>query len=285
MPNDAPSAGRSSLREFAAGLQILYREAGKPDYRELRRRTGYGRTVLSEALNGSRLPTWPVTQALVQALDADPEVWRSRWAETCHALAADPRAAAAGSADEPTVALAGVATEPGPGMPATAPGSSPPGHPPSPAAAGGRRWRWPVLSAVVVGLVLVAMLAAWAAARRGATDRQAAGPVASAPSAAPPSAAPTSRPPSAAPTRRAPAANDPGTGIANGLCIRVIAKDVRVFTSAKGSKLAASWPKETRFWSDPQTNTHRRYRTVLRDGRPAWVTANPLYTAPGVGCP
>ncbi len=65
---------------FAAGLRELHRAAGKPTYQRLQRETGYGRTVLSAALNGSRLPTWPVTEALVQALGGDPVEWKARWA-------------------------------------------------------------------------------------------------------------------------------------------------------------------------------------------------------------
>src|SRR5690349_22199481 len=66
--------------DFATELRRLHREAGKPTYRELQRRTGYGRTVLSAALNGSRLPTWPVAEALVTALGGDPGSFKSRWA-------------------------------------------------------------------------------------------------------------------------------------------------------------------------------------------------------------
>jgi Helix-turn-helix domain len=81
---------------FAAELRRLHREAGKPTYRELQRRTGYGRTVLSAALNGSRLPTWPVAEALVTALGGDPAAVKSRWA------AAAPPAPAAEAPGSPT---------------------------------------------------------------------------------------------------------------------------------------------------------------------------------------
>jgi hypothetical protein len=71
---------RMDVDGFAAGLRQLHRAAGKPTYQQLQRQTGYGRTVLSAALNGTRLPTWPVTEALVQALGGDPAEWRARWA-------------------------------------------------------------------------------------------------------------------------------------------------------------------------------------------------------------
>jgi hypothetical protein len=69
-----------ALALFAEDLRALRRAAGKPTYRQLQQQTAFGRTVLSNALNGRTVPTWPVVQALVRALGADPEDWRARWA-------------------------------------------------------------------------------------------------------------------------------------------------------------------------------------------------------------
>jgi hypothetical protein len=69
-----------TLARFAQDLQALRHEAGKPSYDELAKRTHFGRTVLSAALNGKAVPSWPVTSALVTALGGDPETWRPRWA-------------------------------------------------------------------------------------------------------------------------------------------------------------------------------------------------------------
>ena len=68
------------LASFAAELSRLHVAAGKPGFAELERRTGYGRTVLSQALNGRRLPSWDVIQALVRVLSGDEAAWLQRWA-------------------------------------------------------------------------------------------------------------------------------------------------------------------------------------------------------------
>jgi tetratricopeptide (TPR) repeat protein len=68
------------VREFAAELRKLHVQAGKPDFRTLARLTGYGRTVLSQALSGNRLPTWQVAEALATALQGDVAQLRRLWA-------------------------------------------------------------------------------------------------------------------------------------------------------------------------------------------------------------
>ncbi|MHA7956270.1 helix-turn-helix domain-containing protein [Streptomyces sp. L500] len=67
-------------KPFAQYLKALRLNAGKPTYRELETHTGYSKTVIGDAFQGRRLPTWPVTEALVRALQADREEARQRWA-------------------------------------------------------------------------------------------------------------------------------------------------------------------------------------------------------------
>lgn len=74
-------SGHDPLERFAAELRNLRLRAGQPSYRVLMDRTRFGRTTLSEALNGNRMPTWDVTRALVTALGGDESEWRTRWAE------------------------------------------------------------------------------------------------------------------------------------------------------------------------------------------------------------
>lgn len=88
MPSE--TADGSHLARFAADLRELHDRAGRPDYRQLCESTHFGRTVLSAALNGNRLPSWPVTRALVEALGGDPEQWRERWGSAAHALPGHP---------------------------------------------------------------------------------------------------------------------------------------------------------------------------------------------------
>jgi Helix-turn-helix domain len=42
--------------------------------------TGYGKSTISDAFAGQRLPTWPVVQALVAVLDGDEDEARELWA-------------------------------------------------------------------------------------------------------------------------------------------------------------------------------------------------------------
>lgn len=76
------------MQEFAAELRTLHVRAGKPDFRTLGKLTGYGRTVLSQALSGVRLPTWQVAEALVTVLQGDVARLRRMWAAARDAPAA-----------------------------------------------------------------------------------------------------------------------------------------------------------------------------------------------------
>src|SRR5579871_387980 len=67
------------IAEFAQDLRTLRRLAGNPSYRELARTALFAPSVLSSAAAGYRLPTLPVTLALVAACGGDCEEWERRW--------------------------------------------------------------------------------------------------------------------------------------------------------------------------------------------------------------
>jgi hypothetical protein len=83
-PSDAVAALKHDLGRLRA-------RRGAPSFRGLAERAGYSHTVLSQAVSGRTLPTWPVTAAFVRACGDDPTGWRARW-ETA-AAARRPRAA------------------------------------------------------------------------------------------------------------------------------------------------------------------------------------------------
>ncbi len=66
---------------FADYLKNLLQGSGKPSYRRLGLQIGYGRTTVSDAFQGRRLPSWDVTEPLVRALGGDVAEARQRWAE------------------------------------------------------------------------------------------------------------------------------------------------------------------------------------------------------------
>lgn len=71
-------------------LKSLHINSGKPTMRELAKWTGYGKTTISDALNGRGIPTWTVTEALVSAMGGDQAEARACWstskgAHTAHA--------------------------------------------------------------------------------------------------------------------------------------------------------------------------------------------------------
>jgi hypothetical protein len=79
-------------------------------------------------------------------------------------------------------------------------------------------------------------------------------------------------------------ATDPAAAVADGRCMKVTAKDVRVFTDASGDQIWTRWTKETRFWAQPGAGTDTRQRTVLRNGSQGWVTSDARYVAPASDC-
>lgn len=96
-----PAAG--PVAAFAHGLRQVRAAAGSPTYRALARTAGYSATTLSEAAGGSRLPTWDVTLAYVQACGGDVASWRDRWERTHAALAeVTPAAAPDAAPHDPT---------------------------------------------------------------------------------------------------------------------------------------------------------------------------------------
>lgn len=146
MPSE--TADGSHLARFAADLRELHDRAGRPDYRQLCERTHFGRTVLSAALNGNRLPSWPVTRALVEALGGDPEQWRERWGSVAHALRGegDPGEAT----DSPL--------EPSAPAPPANPGVAAAAVPTTRRSSFGRRWWAWVAAALAVTLLALAGL-------------------------------------------------------------------------------------------------------------------------------
>ena len=66
-------------QQVAEYLKSLHVNSGKPTIRELARSTGYGKTTVSDALNGRAVPTWNVTEALVNAMGGDQADARARW--------------------------------------------------------------------------------------------------------------------------------------------------------------------------------------------------------------
>lgn len=69
----------TAVEDFARHLEQLRAAAGAPSTRQLAVRTGYGKSTISEAFAGRRLPTWPLVEKLVGALGADPDEVRERW--------------------------------------------------------------------------------------------------------------------------------------------------------------------------------------------------------------
>jgi transcriptional regulator with XRE-family HTH domain len=73
---------------FAGRLRDRRARAGRPTYQAMAADSHYSHSVLADAAAGERLPTWPVTQAFVEACGADEtEVaeWLEYWTETYQA--------------------------------------------------------------------------------------------------------------------------------------------------------------------------------------------------------
>ncbi|MET7729396.1 helix-turn-helix domain-containing protein [Streptomyces mirabilis] len=69
----------TAVEDFAHQLRQLHAAAGAPSTRHMAARTGYGKSTISEAFAGRRLPTWPLVDKLATALGADAEDLRDRW--------------------------------------------------------------------------------------------------------------------------------------------------------------------------------------------------------------
>jgi len=93
-----PEAG--AVQRLAHQLRELRAACGGPSYREMARRAHYSAATLAQAAGGERLPSLAVVLAYVQACDADPREWETRW----KAAAEEERAVrqeGGGGGDEP----------------------------------------------------------------------------------------------------------------------------------------------------------------------------------------
>lgn len=120
---ESEAARDAAIEQFAAQLNTLRRECGRPSFRTMAKRSGcISHTTLYEASRGLRLPSWETTEQFVSACGADPEQWRARWAHVAELLedhltgpvpaVADPHADSEQNADvsEPTGATDETAT-------------------------------------------------------------------------------------------------------------------------------------------------------------------------------
>ncbi|MCC2276191.1 helix-turn-helix domain-containing protein [Streptomyces sp. ET3-23] len=69
----------TAVEVFAHQLRQIHAAAGAPSTRQMAARTGYGKSTISEAFAGRRLPTWPVVEKLAAALGADADEARDQW--------------------------------------------------------------------------------------------------------------------------------------------------------------------------------------------------------------
>lgn len=74
-----PEVAVTAVEDFAHYLRQLHAAAGTPSRRQMAARTGYGKSTISEAFGGRRLPTWQVVEKLATALGADADDLRDRW--------------------------------------------------------------------------------------------------------------------------------------------------------------------------------------------------------------
>jgi len=115
MPKRPAPPPSGPVGEFASYLRDLLIHAGKPDYAQMRRATGYGRSALSAAFAGKQLPTWQLVARLASFLGGDVEDARQRWA-TANKAPTGPgpeRDQPAGRAANQTPAALAYPTQPG----------------------------------------------------------------------------------------------------------------------------------------------------------------------------
>ncbi|MEW2161237.1 hypothetical protein AB0950_39520 [Streptomyces sp. NPDC007189] len=163
--NDSEPAGRESdpVMAFALWLQQLHREAGKPSYTQLVRRSRrrYPRATvregtISEMINGKRLPRWETVEPVAWALggDAAVEACRQRWIEADAARTPTPPAAPDRANPAPAVVDPPAEPAMAPAAAPTAPDTTGPSGAPD-AQDSPRRRRW-----VAVGVTAAASAAA-----------------------------------------------------------------------------------------------------------------------------
>ncbi|MEV0380432.1 helix-turn-helix domain-containing protein [Nonomuraea sp. NPDC050643] len=78
MPHDAKLLSGDPVTELTTGLRALRAEAGLTQ-RRVAALANYSAGAISMATSGTRLPSWPVTEAYVTACGGDPLAWRQRW--------------------------------------------------------------------------------------------------------------------------------------------------------------------------------------------------------------
>ena len=89
MPKPPAPTPPGPIGDFAYYLRGLSINAGKPSYSRMRKATNYGRSALSTAFAGKRLPTWELASRLVRFLGGDIDDARQRWA-TAKTAQAEP---------------------------------------------------------------------------------------------------------------------------------------------------------------------------------------------------
>ncbi|GII57669.1 hypothetical protein Pth03_60580 [Planotetraspora thailandica] len=81
MPESA-SSRRDRQERFSEQLRKLRAEAGNPSFRVMAARSRVvSHATLHEAAKGTRFPSWPTTEAFVEACGGDVAEWRKRWSE------------------------------------------------------------------------------------------------------------------------------------------------------------------------------------------------------------
>ncbi|GAB1509826.1 hypothetical protein JCM33774_18670 [Actinophytocola sp. KF-1] len=88
--NQSETGGLGVAGELVAALQSLHVQAGKPSMRSIATAVGdVSHTTVSEAINGKRIPSWPIVRSIVRYLNGDEESFHQLWV----AANVDPAAA------------------------------------------------------------------------------------------------------------------------------------------------------------------------------------------------
>ena len=78
--DDERGAASGAERTLVVALGDLHLQAGKPSARAIARALGsISHTTVTEALNGRRVPSWPVLARIVKALGGDEEAFQRIW--------------------------------------------------------------------------------------------------------------------------------------------------------------------------------------------------------------
>jgi transcriptional regulator with XRE-family HTH domain len=298
-------AASSALDQFAAKLRELRIKAGMPKQRALMMRAGIGKTHLSRTLNGRTLPSWELTSKLVVALQGDIGEFRILWRAARHELDEAARrgreeAAAESARQTELIEQARAAAEGRSGRSRGSSAGAGPGRSGRGAARGRRpQRRGPSRRGCPPGRVRPVGGRrddrdrtervrprdqdkqdehAPVPGRTGAVRRRRflvtafAAPVVTA------GAVALLVVPFLSSALTAPRTGTDPALVAS--CYRVTAKDVRVFKSAAGEDIWASWLLGTRFAVSGASPKGTRFSTVLANGQHGWVTSNPRWVTP-----